>query len=163
QWAQYDRIWDAGRAPAADFVTIWPAMKEETARFIEEVVVNGNGGLRDLLTAPYTIINPTLATYYGGGYTAPGGGGWGKVPRPAHDARRDTAGRQLCGRPPRDLRLRRRRRLGLPGRHAPPGAGRRPGQPARLRGQPGGRAELRVANGAVASRMARDLRRNYGV
>jgi hypothetical protein len=80
EWAQYDRMWDAGRAPAADFVTVWPNMQEEAARFIQQVVITQGGGLTDLLTAPYTMMNGALATYYG--YGSPGSG-WGMVARPA--------------------------------------------------------------------------------
>src|SRR6185369_17833485 len=73
--------WDAGRAPAADFVTVWPTMQEETARFIQEVVVNQGGGLDDLLTAPFTVMNSALATYYG--YGSASGTSWGMAARPA--------------------------------------------------------------------------------
>jgi hypothetical protein len=80
EWSQYDRIWDAGRAPAPDFDTAWPSMQEETSRFIQEVVVNEGGGLGDLLTAPFTMMNGTLATYYNYGSPGPD---WAKVARPA--------------------------------------------------------------------------------
>jgi len=79
EWAQYDRMWDAGRMPAPDFATIWPTMQEETARFIEQVVVGQSGGVKDLLTAKFTMMNGALASYYG--YGSPGSD-WAMVARP---------------------------------------------------------------------------------
>lgn len=47
---------------------------EETERFIEHVIFEDDGSLRTLLTAPYTMANATLATFYG--LAAPSGDGF---------------------------------------------------------------------------------------
>jgi hypothetical protein len=55
------------------------ALAEETTRLFAEVVFAGKGRPADLLTAPYTFVDPTLAGYYGFGA---GGGGFTRVQRP---------------------------------------------------------------------------------
>lgn len=40
-------------------------MREETERFVTEVILEEDGSLRDLLTAPYSFINEELAQLYG--------------------------------------------------------------------------------------------------
>jgi hypothetical protein len=51
------------------------AMREETQRFIEDVIFDGDGKLRTLLSSSQTWVNPALATLYG----APAVSGWQKV------------------------------------------------------------------------------------
>lgn len=52
------------------------AMAEETRRFVEDVLWNGDGKLSTLLTASYTFVNAELAPIYG--VKAPASG-WAKV------------------------------------------------------------------------------------
>ena len=40
-------------------------MRQETEQFIDHVVWNGTGSFNELMTAPYTFVNSTLATFYG--------------------------------------------------------------------------------------------------
>jgi hypothetical protein len=47
-------------------------MEEEYREFVREVVITQHGTLRDLLTAPYTWVQPELAKFYGA--THPGTG-----------------------------------------------------------------------------------------
>jgi hypothetical protein len=42
-----------------------PLWQEETEAFIEQVIVDGDGSLRTLFTAPYSMMNAELATFYG--------------------------------------------------------------------------------------------------
>jgi hypothetical protein len=52
-------------------------MKEESARFVEAAIFADDGGLRELLTAPFTFVNARLASLYG--IAAPAGNDFGKV------------------------------------------------------------------------------------
>jgi len=52
-------------------------MEQETEAFIDHVIFEDGGRLSTLLTAPYTMANATLATFYG--LTPPSGGGFGVV------------------------------------------------------------------------------------
>ena len=40
-------------------------MRQETEQFIDHVVWNGTGTFNELMTAPYTFVNSTLASFYG--------------------------------------------------------------------------------------------------
>jgi hypothetical protein len=40
-------------------------MRQETEQFIDHVLWNGTGTFNELMTAPYTFVNATLATFYG--------------------------------------------------------------------------------------------------
>ncbi len=40
-------------------------MRQETEQFIDHVVWNGMGTFNELMTAPYTFVNSTLASFYG--------------------------------------------------------------------------------------------------
>ncbi len=42
-----------------------PAMSSATTAFVEDVMLNGDGTLATLLTAPYTFVDSSLATLYG--------------------------------------------------------------------------------------------------
>jgi hypothetical protein len=68
QWLDYDRIANVGK-DATLFPEWSPAigalMAEETRRFVDETVFNGDGTLGALLTAPSTDLDPTLAGFYG--------------------------------------------------------------------------------------------------
>jgi hypothetical protein len=60
--------------------TVQASMAEETRRFISAVVLEDRGKVTDLFTAPYTLVDATLARYYGFGT---GGAGFVRVNRPA--------------------------------------------------------------------------------
>jgi hypothetical protein len=58
------------------------AMRRETDSFIDKIVFEDNGGVRELLTSPVSVVEPALATYYGwtgasGTVTRPPGWGVG--------------------------------------------------------------------------------------
>ena len=60
----------------------WPAdlgdaFKKEAELFFREAVITNNGGLKEILTAPYTFVNDKTAPLYG--VTAPNGTNFGKV------------------------------------------------------------------------------------
>jgi hypothetical protein len=61
---------------------IGDSMAEETRRFISAVLVDEKGGMGDLLTAPFTMVDAKLAKYYGFG--AASGTDFARVPRPAN-------------------------------------------------------------------------------
>lgn len=68
-----------------DFNTqIQDAMAEETRQFIASVVLTDKGGVKDLLSAPYTMIDARLAKYYGPGFGPAPATGFTKVMRPAN-------------------------------------------------------------------------------
>lgn len=52
-------------------------LREETARFADEVVWGERADLRDLLTGPWTWMNPTIARLYG--VAPPASGAWERV------------------------------------------------------------------------------------
>lgn len=62
------------------FTDVRDRMVEETRRFLEEVLYTRRGGLDELLTAPFTVVDASLASFYG--FPAPAGE-WGVVERPA--------------------------------------------------------------------------------
>jgi hypothetical protein len=70
QWSGAARIAVASRPSVAGFQAAKASMQEETRRFVTEVVLERGGGVRELLTAPYTFVDATLASFYGFG--APG-------------------------------------------------------------------------------------------
>jgi hypothetical protein len=78
-WLGYDQVPPA-LTNVPSFATIGPDMVQETRKFIEEVVLTGRGGTKELLTAPYTTPSAALATFYG--FPAPGSD-YAKVERPA--------------------------------------------------------------------------------
>jgi hypothetical protein len=82
QWSHYPRVITETRN-VDNFDEIRVAMTEETRRFVDEIVVNRKGGVKELLTTPITVLNPTLAQFYGYGG---GGADWAVVDRPAEDA-----------------------------------------------------------------------------
>ncbi|MGB1012742.1 MAG: DUF1592 domain-containing protein [Nannocystaceae bacterium] len=48
------------------------SLRGETLRFVEHVIQEQQGSYSDLLTAPVTVVNPTLAAYYGFSEPLPG-------------------------------------------------------------------------------------------
>ncbi|MEO5769828.1 MAG: DUF1592 domain-containing protein, partial [Polyangia bacterium] len=67
---QWLKLYDLpGREKDATTYPTWdekllPLMAEETQRFVEYVVFDGQGTVQELLTAPYTFMNATLAKHY---------------------------------------------------------------------------------------------------
>jgi len=57
------------------------AQAEEAKAFVSHVFFEGEGTLAELLTAPYTFVDDSLAEFYG--LPAPGGAGLGQVSAPA--------------------------------------------------------------------------------
>jgi hypothetical protein len=70
---------DAGAFPAFA-PEVQRALAEETRRFISAVLFDDKGKVSDLLLAPFTMVDPTLARYYGFGA---GGAGFARAMRPA--------------------------------------------------------------------------------
>jgi hypothetical protein len=67
-----------------DFVpAVQTSMAEETRRFISSVILDDRGKPADLLTAPYTFVDSTLATYYGFGAAGTNATAFTRVNRPA--------------------------------------------------------------------------------
>jgi hypothetical protein len=63
-WLGYGRASSVTKA-APEFAALRDEMVAETRRFVGEVAVARSGGLKDLLTAPYTTPSQTLASFYG--------------------------------------------------------------------------------------------------
>jgi hypothetical protein len=80
RWLGYDLVSANQRDGVAGFAELRDELAEETRVFVDRIVHIERGGLRELLTAPYTTIDGPLATYYG--FPAPGGQGYGVVTRP---------------------------------------------------------------------------------
>ncbi|MFX5756634.1 DUF1592 domain-containing protein, partial [Acinetobacter baumannii] len=68
QWVGFNGVQKAQKDPAT-FPDWSPAiassMRAETDAFISNVVLDGDGTLDTLLTAPYTVIDDSLAKFYG--------------------------------------------------------------------------------------------------
>ena len=64
-----------------DFVEASEHMVYETQAFVEEVLYEEDGGVDELLTANYTMLNEQLASYYG--YGQGESGSYARVERPA--------------------------------------------------------------------------------
>jgi hypothetical protein len=71
---------DAAMFPGFD-AAVKASMEEELRAFVRDVLITKGGGVDELLTAPYTFLDPTLAAFYGFG--APTGAGFEEVARPA--------------------------------------------------------------------------------
>jgi len=81
EWLGTDTLDDFARtASSGDFVALRPLMEEETQRFVEAVVFDGDGTFESLMSADFTFANGTLARFYG---ISGGDAGW---------ARRDLSG-----------------------------------------------------------------------
>jgi hypothetical protein len=71
QWLQMDTLYSQGQEVGLDPALV-TQMEEEYRKFVREVVVTQHGSLRDVLSAPYTWVQPELAKFYGA--THPGTG-----------------------------------------------------------------------------------------
>jgi hypothetical protein len=78
-WLSYLEV-PPTRPNIADYASVAPDLLQETHAFIEEVIVNGRGGYKELLTAPFTTPSAKLASFYG--FPAPAAD-YAKVERPA--------------------------------------------------------------------------------
>ncbi|MET0389272.1 MAG: DUF1592 domain-containing protein [Polyangiales bacterium] len=80
QWLGLGRVESVSKDPAVypDFdQQLRAAMSEESRRFVDDVLWNGDGKLSTLLTASYSFVNAPLAELYG--VEAPAGGDFAKV------------------------------------------------------------------------------------
>jgi hypothetical protein len=79
-WLQLERLDDLQKDPAL-FPAYDPSLpalwRQETEAFVAHVVLDGDGDLQTLLTAPYSVINAELADFYGA--AAPAGDGFTEV------------------------------------------------------------------------------------
>jgi hypothetical protein len=80
EWLGYGRIRGKAKESVPNFGPLAELMFEETRMFLDEIVYVQNGGVRDLLTAPFTFVNSELAQFYGYGDVA---GDFERVDRPA--------------------------------------------------------------------------------
>ena len=64
-WLGYSRTSSVSKPGVPEFDGLRDQMVSETRYFLGQVVVTQNGGLKDLLTAPFTTPSATLATFYG--------------------------------------------------------------------------------------------------
>ncbi len=65
EWLSYKTVVDKVKTTTPDFDLVKGPMAEETRRFLDQVVLTKNGGVHDLLLAPYTVVNGSLASFYG--------------------------------------------------------------------------------------------------
>lgn len=86
KWLALDQV-----ATAAKDVATYPemddavreSMTKETEAFVRWALLRGGGTLTELLTAPYSFVDPTLVTFYGDAPTeAPGTDGFARVETP---------------------------------------------------------------------------------
>lgn len=63
-WLAYDQV-SSSLPNVPDFSAVASDMVRETQTFIQQVVLSGRGGPKDLLTASYTTPSKALATFYG--------------------------------------------------------------------------------------------------
>lgn len=81
EWSGYPLVKARTKSNTAFTTAVAAEMARETERFIDDVLVTNKGSVRDLLTAPYTYVSPSLAAFYGYG-TA--GADLTRVDRPAN-------------------------------------------------------------------------------
>jgi hypothetical protein len=82
QWTGYERVEGADRAGVGRFTTdVAPRLAEETRRFFDALVVDGQAGVPELLTSPVTFLDASLASFYGYG-DADAGDGFSATTRP---------------------------------------------------------------------------------
>jgi hypothetical protein len=74
---QYDTIEKDPKVFTTFTADIVPLMNEETHRFLDHLIWDGEGDVNSLLTAPYTFLNAKLASYYG--VTGPAGTAFERV------------------------------------------------------------------------------------
>ena len=63
-WLSYDQV-SASLPNVSGFAAVAPDMVRETQTFIQQVVLAGRGGPKELLTASYTTPSRALAAFYG--------------------------------------------------------------------------------------------------
>lgn len=80
EWLAYERVLGSNKDGLPEFREIQQSQVAETRQFIDEVV-QGGGGVKDLLTAKFTFVDAQLASFYGFGASS---GPLTKVDRPAH-------------------------------------------------------------------------------
>lgn len=80
EWLAYERVLGQARDNVPSFASVQQSMVEETRRFIDDVTLTNGGSVRDLLTAPVTFLDSTLAAFYGFGSA---GAELARVERPA--------------------------------------------------------------------------------
>jgi hypothetical protein len=80
QYLDYVSVTSMQKPNVASFASVSADMVAETHAFIDQVVLQNGGGLKDLLTANTTNPSKALATYYGTGNAYSGG-----FPMPATD------------------------------------------------------------------------------
>ena len=80
RWLGYDQVSANQRDLIPGFATLREKLVEETRVFLDRVIHTDKGGVRELLTAPYTTVDAPLAAYHG--LPAPAGGGFALVNRP---------------------------------------------------------------------------------
>jgi hypothetical protein len=71
-WLGYDLVTANQRDQITGFAALRDELAEETRRFIDKIVFEDKGGLAQLLTAPFTMLDAPLAQYYGMAAGAPG-------------------------------------------------------------------------------------------
>ncbi len=64
-WLGYPRVTTMTKANVPEFDALRADMREETRRFLELVVIDGGGGLHELLTSTVTTPTQALAQFYG--------------------------------------------------------------------------------------------------
>lgn len=62
---EYGRVSTLTKSNVPEFEALRDQMRRETRTFIDEVVIKGRGGMRELLTKPATYPSAALATFYG--------------------------------------------------------------------------------------------------
>lgn len=62
---EYGRVTSLTKSSVPDFPELRVQMLEETRRFVEAIVVEQGGGLKELLTSPTTYPTSSLAAHYG--------------------------------------------------------------------------------------------------
>jgi len=80
EWTGYEKVLGTTKVALLNFDVVEQSMVKETQNFIAEVVFNTGGNVKDLLTAKYTFVDATLASFYGFGTP---GAPFSKVTRPA--------------------------------------------------------------------------------
>jgi hypothetical protein len=78
----HPRVTSMAKELVTNFAPLREQMLQETRSFIEEVIVNRGGGVKELFTADFTMLTQDLATFYGNGF-AVGASDFAPTPRPA--------------------------------------------------------------------------------
>jgi hypothetical protein len=81
QWIGYDTVRSKVKNTVTNFDEVRTAMSAETQAFVDEIVYQRKGNVKELLTSNFTFVNPTLATFYG--YGSPTGNEYTMTERPA--------------------------------------------------------------------------------